>query len=395
MSRRSFPTAIPTSTTIPVWVMAANLSGTLNIFRALVQPRLIVPDLSVKTIRAVDWHALRRAGYVGAVFDKDNCLTRPYDDKLVPELNDAWEECKEVFGRDNVLIVSNSAGTKSDAGLIQAESVSHHLGVPVLAHTTKKPGCIKPILRYFAERHPPPSSSSPPPHAPTSPTRLSNLFSRFSPPPQNHPKIIVVGDRLCTDVLMANRIGSSALAIWTTGLWVRESMFLRRLERLFLDSVLRYRKYCRQKIAKASDEIEPPDPSIELAKQFTRRPRTHHHHGLQSTQPVPVVPRAWYTRYTLAVLGSSWGGLRWLFVRLTEGRSAREARRTKKQEVDRILQGDPEYASRPGIVKRIVARIKSLRQSPSPAKLQEAPAEEMKSSIAEPPSIAAQQRVQT
>ncbi|KIO19526.1 hypothetical protein M407DRAFT_82679 [Tulasnella calospora MUT 4182] len=377
--------------------MAANLSGTLNVFRALVQPRLIVPDLSVKSIRAVDWRALRQAGYVGAVFDKDNCLTRPYDDKLVPELKDSWEECKEVFGRDNVLIVSNSAGTKSDAGLIQAESVSHHLGVPVLAHTTKKPGCIKPILRYFSERHPPPPAlSSPPPHARTSPTKLSILFTRFCSPPQHHPKIIVVGDRLFTDVLMANRIGPSALAIWTTGLWVRESMFLRRLEKLFLDSVLRYRKYCRQRIAKASEEVEPPaDPSVELAKRFIRRPRTHH--GLQLTQSVPVVPRAWYTRYVLAVLGSSWRGVRWLFVRLTEGRAAREARSAKKQDVDRILQGDAEHASRPGIVKRLIAWTKALRQSPrSAAKPQEAPAEEMKSSMAEPPSMPApQQRVQT
>ncbi|KAG8912175.1 hypothetical protein FRC01_005251 [Tulasnella sp. 417] len=356
---------------------------------------LFLTSLSKVGIRAVDWRALRRAGYVGAVFDKDNCLTRPYDDKLVPELKDAWEECKEVFGRDNVLIVSNSAGTKSDAGLIQAESVSHHLGVPVLAHTTKKPGCIKPILRYFQERHPEPPSSPPSPHAPTSPTRLSSLFSRFSTPSQHHPKIIVVGDRLFTDVLMANRIGPSALAIWTTGLWVRESMFLRRLEELFLNAVLRYRKYCRQRIVKDSDEVAPPDPAVELAKQFTRRPHTHNHRGLQLQHTVPVVPRAWYTRYILAVLGSSWRGVRWLFIRLTEGRAAREARSAKKQEVDRILQGDPEYASRQGIVKRILAWSKSLRQSPTAAKPQEVPAEAMKSSLAEPPSITPQQRVQT
>lgn len=335
------------------------------------------------------------------MFDKDNCLTRPYDDRLVPEIKDAWEECKEVFGRDNVLIVSNSAGTKSDAGLIQAESVSHHLGVPVLAHATKKPGCIKPILRYFSERHPPPpsSSSSPSssPHARTSPTILSSLLSRFSPPPQQHPKILVVGDRLFTDVLMANRIGPSALAIWTTGLWVRESMFLRRLEKLFLDSVLRYRKYCRRRKADASDGVEPPDPAEELAKRFVRRPHTHHHHhGLQLKQAVPVVPRAWYAHYPLAVLGSSWRGVRWLFIRLTEGRAARAARASKKKEVDRILQGDPEHSSRPGIMKRIVTWIKSRRQSPGEeAKVQQTLVKDTKSEAEAEALSITRQHVQT
>lgn len=71
-----------------------NVSGTLNTFRALVQPRLLVPSLTVKcelypdigmlhrpltktplkAIRGINFEALRKAGYVGAVFDKDNCL---------------------------------------------------------------------------------------------------------------------------------------------------------------------------------------------------------------------------------------------------------------------------------------------------------------------------------
>jgi hypothetical protein len=32
---------------------------------------------------------------------------------------EAWKECLETFGEDNVLIVSNSAGTYLDAGGIQ------------------------------------------------------------------------------------------------------------------------------------------------------------------------------------------------------------------------------------------------------------------------------------
>ncbi|KAG8963176.1 hypothetical protein FRC03_003323 [Tulasnella sp. 419] len=52
----------------------ANLSGTLNVFRALAFPRLIVPSIQVKTIQGIDFRALKEAGYRGAIFDKDNCL---------------------------------------------------------------------------------------------------------------------------------------------------------------------------------------------------------------------------------------------------------------------------------------------------------------------------------
>jgi hypothetical protein len=40
--------------------------------------------------------------------------TIPYRDELVPELSGAWNDCKTVFGKDHVLIVSNSVGTKGD-----------------------------------------------------------------------------------------------------------------------------------------------------------------------------------------------------------------------------------------------------------------------------------------
>ncbi|KAG9315967.1 hypothetical protein JVU11DRAFT_3623 [Chiua virens] len=35
---------------------------------------------------------------------------------------DAWKACRHVFGDGNILIVSNSAGTKHDAGQVQVKS---------------------------------------------------------------------------------------------------------------------------------------------------------------------------------------------------------------------------------------------------------------------------------
>ena len=80
----------------------ANVSGTLNIFRVLFQPSLIIPQVTVKSesvlgrnsnsgpltselpgIKELNFRALKEAGYTGAVFDKDNCLVRPFREMCV------------------------------------------------------------------------------------------------------------------------------------------------------------------------------------------------------------------------------------------------------------------------------------------------------------------------
>ncbi|KAI6046319.1 HAD phosphatase, partial [Pisolithus marmoratus] len=211
--------------------MLLNIPGLLAPFQLLWKPRIILPHVIVTDIRQLDFLALRKAGYRGAVFDKDNCLTIPYRDTLVPELQNAWQECREVFGERNILIVSNSAGTTDDPGGIQAESVSHHLSVPVLHHDSPKPAyrCISAIRAYFSS--------------------LPN-------PIQGH-ELIIVGDRVFTDVVMANRmkrrvapstgepdkassihdLENVPLAVWTTGVWKKESMMIRWIERHLVDVV--------------------------------------------------------------------------------------------------------------------------------------------------------------
>ncbi|KAF9478124.1 HAD-superfamily phosphatase [Pholiota conissans] len=228
--------------------MPLNIPGILVPFQLLFQPRLVIPSVIVKDIRHIDFAALKRAGYRGAVFDKDNCLTIPHEDTLVPELRESWKQCREIFGENNVLIVSNSAGTYLDAGGLQSESVGYHLGVPVLQHKSFKPAysCITAIRTYF-----------------------SSLRS----PILDH-ELVIVGDRVFTDVVLANRMGLQAkrsklisatssteketisteekellrpdtsidlyrgpLSIWTTGVWKKESMLMRLVERELVKSV--------------------------------------------------------------------------------------------------------------------------------------------------------------
>jgi len=49
----------------------------------------------------------------------DHLKTLPHKDTIVPQIRDAWDQCRSTFGEGNVLIVSNSAGTRMDPGGIQ------------------------------------------------------------------------------------------------------------------------------------------------------------------------------------------------------------------------------------------------------------------------------------
>ncbi|KAF5384476.1 hypothetical protein D9757_006478 [Collybiopsis confluens] len=142
----------------------------------------------------------------------------------------------------------------------QAESVRHHLGVPILFHSSMKPSysCIKQIRSYF--------------HSLSVPVTDEQL--------------IIVGDRLFTDIVMANRfrekswsdmIGSrlkspasgphelsdaatllpqTTLGIWTTGVWVKEATFMRLCERKLLAGISRWFTTARVKIDARTAETD-------------------------------------------------------------------------------------------------------------------------------------------
>ncbi|EGC34924.1 hypothetical protein DICPUDRAFT_152793 [Dictyostelium purpureum] len=136
---------------------------------------LIVPHLEFKDIRGIDFKQLHDKGFKGVLFDKDNTLTEPYADTIYNPFKESIEKCKEIFGEENIAIISNSAGSSDDyPDYEKADHIEKNLGIKVLKHNTKKPDGIDSVTNHFK-------------------TDPSNL--------------VMVGDRYLTDILFGNLYG--------------------------------------------------------------------------------------------------------------------------------------------------------------------------------------------
>jgi phosphatidylglycerophosphatase GEP4 len=103
-----------------------------------------------------------------------------------------FEALRAAYPGRRLLIVSNTSGAQSyDKGGKLASEVEKSTGVAVLSHRVKKPGCADEIIEYFRQH---PETGVTGPH-----------------------QIAVVGDRLFTDMMLANRMGS-----W--GIWVKDGV---------------------------------------------------------------------------------------------------------------------------------------------------------------------------
>ncbi|KAI9486527.1 MAG: mitochondrial PGP phosphatase-domain-containing protein [Benjaminiella poitrasii] len=183
-------------------VQSLNLSGIVNAFRLLWNPRLAMPHIIVDDIRHIHFSNLKKYGNIKAIgFDKDNCLTAPYALTIHPPLKDAWEDCIKTFSKENIVIVSNSAGTDDDTDYKEAQNIEKTLGVPVLRHKLKKPA---------GGQH---------------------LASHLNPISVN--QTAFVGDRILTDIVFGNQNGN--LTIWTRNIITEKgdnkmALVIRRME---------------------------------------------------------------------------------------------------------------------------------------------------------------------
>lgn len=124
-------------------------------------------------------------------FDKDNTLMLPSssfhsNDNSNNNNLEIKESFLKLFGelkKDfKISIISNSAGNYSkDKDFIQASMIESKYGINVIRHQRSKPFCTNEFLAHFS------------------------LFKKD--------EIILIGDRLFTDILMANKMGIKSVFV--------------------------------------------------------------------------------------------------------------------------------------------------------------------------------------
>jgi HAD superfamily phosphatase (TIGR01668 family) len=90
---------------------------------------------------------------------------------------DSIVKARELFP-NGLAILSNSAGSCDDDDFVMAKKTEESIGIPVIRHEIKKPGCLDEVIDHFAKK--------------------SNLIVKPN-------EICVIGDRLMTDVIFANQ----------------------------------------------------------------------------------------------------------------------------------------------------------------------------------------------
>ena len=177
-----------------------NVSATVNVFRLLAKPSLCLPHATLSTFNDIPipiskafqhYSGEKQPDIRAVILDKDDCFAWPKTNEIYKPYEDKFRNLRKAYPGSKLLIVSNSAGTNDDRDDVEARALEQSTGVIVLRHAIKKPGCGSQILDYLRGR---PESGV-----------------------ERPDQIAIVGDRLFTDVMMANMMGA-----W--GVWVKEGI---------------------------------------------------------------------------------------------------------------------------------------------------------------------------
>ncbi|KAI1839856.1 hypothetical protein JX265_011804 [Neoarthrinium moseri] len=179
--------------------MNLNLSGFFGVFKLVAKPSLCLPHSTVAQFSDLPYplerafEAQGKKGHIKAVIlDKDDCFAYPETSLIHPPYVERFRQLRKEFPGHSLLIVSNTAGAISyDGDGRLASDLESATGVKVLAHRVKKPGCADEIMQHF-QKHPEVGVTHP-------------------------SQVAVVGDRLMTDMMLANTMGS-----W--GIWIRNGV---------------------------------------------------------------------------------------------------------------------------------------------------------------------------
>lgn len=169
-----------------------NFSSIANIPKIIFNPKLLQPSLTYQNFNEINFELLKKHGIKYIVLDKDNCISADKSSRIYPlYLSNNWNNgLLRVFPLENILVVSNSMGSSDDPGFAQVHQFQVNYQrdantssmLPILKHNHKKPGCQGSIIDHFQKANP-----------------KSTVKSE---------DIAVIGDRLFTDILMANQMKS-------------------------------------------------------------------------------------------------------------------------------------------------------------------------------------------
>jgi phosphatidylglycerophosphatase GEP4 len=163
-----------------------NVPGLKALGLIFTNPTYLIPDFHLDNLGQLDFQKLKKDLKVEClVFDKDNTLSYCFVDEPHPSVVPSIATAAELFPK-GVAILSNSAGTLDDDNYKMAIASEQAIGLPVIRHRVKKPGCLPEVLQHF-ERE---------------------LNKSISPE-----QICVIGDRLMTDIVFANQYGMKSVLV--------------------------------------------------------------------------------------------------------------------------------------------------------------------------------------
>lgn len=166
-----------------------------------------VPHMRCKSVADINYKALKAKGIKYIIFDKDNTVTLPYERRYADlgVKKSILDDCMDVFGKEHMALLSNSAGSKDDKDYHEASDCEHELKVNFIRHQNKKPAVLDDIMKHFK-------------HC------------------DEECEIAIVGDRVLSDIVMGNKYGF--LTIYVEPIDRTRDNFVVKIVRKFEDRLL-------------------------------------------------------------------------------------------------------------------------------------------------------------
>eukprot|EP01083_Nonionella_stella_P082030 226360_1 len=187
-------------------VQSINTKALLTLASVVRRPYIAAPHVHVPTISDVNYQSMRdHCGIKAILFDKDNTITAPYENTIHERAAVGLQNALDVFGHENVAILSNSAGTKDDKDYEDAIQIERDLGINVIRHDEKKPGGLNEVLQHFARQGQGNRNEDVSEDAEGNGNGIENENGQSDA--LDASELCMVGDRLLTDIVFGNLHG--------------------------------------------------------------------------------------------------------------------------------------------------------------------------------------------